>query len=334
MKGENAMNITQSFIHPNQFTRPGLPLKKVTAIAVHYAGDPGASAKNIRDYFNGTCIQQKRYASCHYAVGLQGEIIQLIPESEWAYCTCKANAYSVSIETCHPDSSGKFTEAAEQSLIGLCALLCKKYGLNPTGGGLIRHYDVTGKECPLYYVRNPGCWTQFKQSVANCMAGKAYVLPANAKTAKPAAQVDLNYCDTSTLTQCPGMVYTFKTGSPVSCADKSFSQVAHNMDGGYHLTTFRAVSVTPGIGFYANGRRVCVAVIKTPYSDTTIFKKKAGQTYTFKTDFPIVCGTGSVFQQEGVEQKKGYYFTKFRAAGKGDAGFYCGNTRVCVGTVV
>ena len=26
---------------------------------------------------------------------------------------------------------------------------------------IIRHYDVTGKECPLYYVRNPEAWEQF-----------------------------------------------------------------------------------------------------------------------------------------------------------------------------
>jgi N-acetylmuramoyl-L-alanine amidase len=26
---------------------------------------------------------------------------------------------------------------------------------------VIRHYDVTGKECPLYYVRHPGDWQAF-----------------------------------------------------------------------------------------------------------------------------------------------------------------------------
>ena len=26
---------------------------------------------------------------------------------------------------------------------------------------VIRHYDVTGKECPLYYVRNPQAWDDF-----------------------------------------------------------------------------------------------------------------------------------------------------------------------------
>ena len=30
---------------------------------------------------------------------------------------------------------------------------------------IIRHYDVTGKECPKYYVDNPQEWEQFKEYV-------------------------------------------------------------------------------------------------------------------------------------------------------------------------
>ena len=26
---------------------------------------------------------------------------------------------------------------------------------------VIRHYDVTGKECPRYFVQNPQAWEQF-----------------------------------------------------------------------------------------------------------------------------------------------------------------------------
>jgi N-acetylmuramoyl-L-alanine amidase CwlA len=34
---------------------------------------------------------------------------------------------------------------------------------NLDSGDVIRHYDVTGKLCPLYYVRNPKEWTLFKE---------------------------------------------------------------------------------------------------------------------------------------------------------------------------
>ena len=80
---------------------------------------------------------------------------------------------------------------------------------------------------------------------------------------------------------------------------------------------------------------MCAAVIKAPYCDTTSpFAKKIGETYQFKTDFPITSGNSAIFCTEGTPfHEGGFYFTKFLAAGKGSAGFYCGSTRVCVGTV-
>ena len=52
--------------------------------------------------------------------------------------------------------------------IKLCAWLCKEYGLDETD--LIRHYDVTGKLCPLYYVQNPEAWDQLKTDVGESLA--------------------------------------------------------------------------------------------------------------------------------------------------------------------
>ncbi len=45
------MKIQQKFLTPNKFSRPQIPLKNVTKIAVHYTGDPGATAQNTHDYF-------------------------------------------------------------------------------------------------------------------------------------------------------------------------------------------------------------------------------------------------------------------------------------------
>lgn len=331
------MNIKQEFIEPNEYTRPGIQLQRVTAIAIHYTGDPGATAQNERDYFNGPCISAKRYASCHYVIGLQGEVIQLIPENEYAYCTCQANAYSLSIETCHPDATGKFTEAGEQALVELAASLCKKYGLNPTGGGLIRHYDVTGKYCPLYYVNHPECWAAFKTAVSNCISGKPYILPCSGKVIGQTAQVIQNYCDTSSLTVCPGMDYTFKTGSEIKCANQSFSPVAHRIGpDGYHYTTFRAKEITAGVGFYIGDKRACIGAVVAPWTDTPPrFTKKFGETYQFKTNARIVSGSPQIFRQVGNPVVEGkYWLTKFQAVGRGECGFYMGALRTNVGTVV
>ena len=155
------MKITEMLLTPNKYSRPGIKLEKVTKIAVHYVGNPKSTAKNNRDYFENLKDTHERYVSAHFIIGLDGEIIQCIPLNEWSYCTNQANGYSISIECCHPDSTGKFNKATEDSLVELCAYLCKKYGLS--ADDVIRHYDVTGKDCPRYFVQNEDAWEQFKE---------------------------------------------------------------------------------------------------------------------------------------------------------------------------
>ena len=76
-------------------------------------------------------------------MGLQGQIVQCVPLNEIAYASNNRNADTISIECCHPDQSGKFTEATYKSVVELVAYLCLKYDLSE--GDVIRHYDVTGK---------------------------------------------------------------------------------------------------------------------------------------------------------------------------------------------
>lgn len=248
------MTVSEQLIPKNRYTRPGIRLKQVKAVAIHYAGDPGATAKNLRDYFAGTCVRAKRYASCHYAVGLAGEVIRLIPETEISYCTNQANTYTVSVEVCHPDATGKFTAAGERSLVDLSASLCRKYGLNPLSGGLIRHCDVTGKQCPLYYVAHPGLWTQFRQAVADCMAGRPYTLPSYGTAAGTAPAA----CDTTAdFSIEKGRAYQFKVTSAVrpalTAGSPSFRLVSQNRSGNDYYFKFQAVgSVGDVCGFYLN----------------------------------------------------------------------------------
>lgn len=70
----------------------------------------------------------------------------------------------MSIECCHPDETGKFNEATYDSAVKLSAWLCVRFGL--TSENVIRHYDVTGKNCPKYYVENPDAWIQMKSDIA------------------------------------------------------------------------------------------------------------------------------------------------------------------------
>ena len=47
----------------------------------------------------------------------------------------------------------------------LTAWLCRTVELDPDTD-VIRHYDVTEKLCPLYYVEHPEAWDAFRADVA------------------------------------------------------------------------------------------------------------------------------------------------------------------------
>ncbi|WP_367567193.1 N-acetylmuramoyl-L-alanine amidase [Lacrimispora sp.] len=169
------MIISKQFINVSNYNRPGTKRKSTTAVACHYIGNPGTSAQRNRDYFESLRTvgpqreakgEKATKASCHYLIGLDGEIVQLIPEDEVSWCTNSANSYTISIEACHPDATGKFTEATYKSYVELCADICSRWGLDPLHGGLIRHYDVTRKVCPKWFVDNPKEWQTFKEAVA------------------------------------------------------------------------------------------------------------------------------------------------------------------------
>lgn len=148
----------------NPYSRPGIQSNGITGIVIHYTANPGSTAQENRDYFNGLQYSQETSASSNFIVGLDGEIIQCVPTWEVAYASNDRNYDTVSIEVCHPDDTGKFTDATYRSLVQLTAWLCVKFGL--TEDDVIRHYDVTGKNCPKYFVEHEDAWEDFKENVS------------------------------------------------------------------------------------------------------------------------------------------------------------------------
>ena len=147
----------------NEYSRPGISLEQINGIVIHYTANPGSTAQNNRDYFEGLKDSHETKVSSHFVVGIEGEIVQCIPSSEIAYASNSRNSDTLSIECCHTDKTGEFTEATYTSLVRLTGWLC--YRFNLTSEDVIRHYDVTGKICPKYYVDYPNAWEQFKADV-------------------------------------------------------------------------------------------------------------------------------------------------------------------------
>lgn len=151
----------------NEYSRPGIPLNKINNIVIHYTANPGSSAKANRDYFESLKDTHITKASSHFVVGLDGEIVQCIPTAEISYASNNRNSDTISIEVCHEDETGLFSEKTYQSVVHLTAWLCNRSGLSSEQ--VIRHYDITGKICPKYYVEHEEAWVQFKMDVEEMM---------------------------------------------------------------------------------------------------------------------------------------------------------------------
>lgn len=151
----------------NPYSRPGISIEEIHGIVIHYTANPGSSAQDNRDYFNGLKDSHETSASSNFVIGLKGEIIQCVPTWEVAYASNDRNGDTISIECCHPDESGKFTDETYQSLVQLTAWLCAKYNL--TSEQVIRHYDVTGKICPKYFVEDESAWAEFRKNVQDAL---------------------------------------------------------------------------------------------------------------------------------------------------------------------
>ena len=168
------MNIRVDLLDANHHTRSGKPMSKIEGLVYHWVAGPKQSAAGVRNYFNGL---DDRYASANYIIDSK-ETIQTIPDNEMSYhCGAKAyndkllkrlgitypNAHMIGIELCHDDWSGEFSQEVLQQAIDLGIHLCKKHNLD--GSRIFRHYDISYKNCPRWFVNNPNEWTAFYRRI-------------------------------------------------------------------------------------------------------------------------------------------------------------------------
>lgn len=142
---------------PKRVNAPGTAIRPRELI-LHYIGNPGTTARQNASYFAHVNSQ----TSVHYIVD-DGEIIEIIPPDQKSYGTSSRehNERGIQIEMCHPDASGKISEKTLSNTVRLCRELMERYGITE----IIRHYDVTGKKCPLWYVNHPEEWEVLKERI-------------------------------------------------------------------------------------------------------------------------------------------------------------------------
>ncbi len=153
--------IEDAIIPMSGLSRRGIALDPVKDIVIHYVGNPNTSARANRDWYENPLSS----VSSHFIVGLEGEVLLCVPLDEVSSASNWRNHDTISIEVCHPDDSGVFNDTTYASLVKLTAWLLQETGLSAEN--IIRHHDVTGKECPRWFVRDPAAWEQFKNDVKN-----------------------------------------------------------------------------------------------------------------------------------------------------------------------
>lgn len=143
----------------------------VRYIVMHYTANNGDTARNNCDYYHRVGGLQ---ASAHYFVDEYGAM-QSVREDDTAW-HCGARAYwhpecrnsnSIGIEMCsrkRADGSYYIKPETVANAAALAKDIMRRYGIDTDH--VLRHYDVTGKRCPMPWVDDPAQWDAFKASLA------------------------------------------------------------------------------------------------------------------------------------------------------------------------
>ena len=144
-------------------------------LVVHFTANDGDNSTNNGKYFKNNVVK----ASAHYFVD-DDTIVQSVEEEYVAYavggkklkgtkgakyhgvCT---NYNSMSMELCDTVKDGKYNVSAKtrSNAVELAKDIVKRHNIDKDH--VIRHYDVTGKMCPKYYVEDESAWLDFKDDI-------------------------------------------------------------------------------------------------------------------------------------------------------------------------
>ena len=152
-------------------------------IVIHETANPGATARNHRDYWS----RDDTYA-VHYVGDWTGDIYHCVPDNRLCWQVGNGNAYVVGIELCHATNQSDFNKVWDLG-VEWAAMMLKKRGWGVDR--LISHNDCTNwwggsdHTDPIGYFEAYGrSWSQFKNEVQAKMNSKEWPLivwPSNGK---------------------------------------------------------------------------------------------------------------------------------------------------------
>lgn len=157
--------------------------RTIKYIVVHYVGAV-STAKNNADYFKNA----NRQASAHYFVD-ENDIYRVVRDEDIAwhvgantyYNGCR-NSNSIGVEMCCYNNNGTIdiSETVVNRTIELVKELMAKYNIPVEN--VVRHYDVTHKNCPAPFVSNINRWNDFKNKLGQVTPVNPTPTPVNNNT--------------------------------------------------------------------------------------------------------------------------------------------------------
>lgn len=139
----------------------------VRYLVIHFTANRGDTAKNNADYF----AREVTRTSAHYFVD-EHEIWRSVPDDTVAW-HCGAdryhhpecrNANAIGIEVCMHDRQGRLRQGSLDRAAALARALMAEYGI--PAERVLRHYDVTHKNCPAPLVEDPARWAAFRKELS------------------------------------------------------------------------------------------------------------------------------------------------------------------------
>ncbi len=196
------LHLVEKYLTPNPYSRCGMKMDRPRGLVYHWPSKPGQGAAGVWKYFEALKDQIPneagkvlRKASAHFVIDLDGTVYQLMPipdpptgrGGEVAFHAGPQadtipealerfdsfpNGCLLGIEMCHADLTGRLTYPTGAAAVELGRRLCEMYYLDPESE-VVRHYDITRKYCPKWYVDHPGDWTGFQKAIKKRMLASA-----------------------------------------------------------------------------------------------------------------------------------------------------------------
>lgn len=192
---------------------------KIKYLVIHYTGNDGDTDESNARYFKNNVVT----ASAHYFVD-DDSITQSVPDNYVAwhcggkkYASCSTtgggkfynkctNNNSLSIEICDDVKNGTVYPSAKtiQNALELAEQLMAKYSIPKEN--VIRHFDVTGKLCPNYWIND----AKWKSEFWNKLGGVKTTTDSRVEKYKKQVQERFGFSD-----QTIEWLATYKSAAPL-----------------------------------------------------------------------------------------------------------------------